>query len=114
MEHEITVHLSDDEYAALVANAHKNGVEIEDVIHHMLAGEFHELIHDRSFSFTSDTLSDREIAKYLYHTGLISHIPSGERLSDEDEAELKRLADFFGQGGGKLASEMVIEDRGPY
>lgn len=114
MEHKITIHLSNDEYAALVANAHENGVEAEDVIHNMLAGRFGEIIHDRPFAFSSHPASNQELSAYLYHTGLISHIPSGERLSDEDEAELKRLADLFGQGGGKSASEMVIEDRGPY
>ena len=53
----------------------------------------------------------REIQEYLYREGIIEHIPMGEPDIPQEEAERKRLAQLFGQG--KLASEMVIEGRGP-
>ena len=41
-------------------------------------------------------------------------MPTGHANFEEVESERKRLADLLGQAGGKPASEMVIEDRGPY
>lgn len=48
---------------------------------------------------------------YLFSEGVIEHIPTGEPITPEEEAERERLALLFGQG--KPVSEMVIEDRGP-
>lgn len=47
-----------------------------------------------------------------YRDGELLNLPTGEPLSQEEQAELERLGQVF--AGGKPLSEMVIEDRGPY
>jgi len=112
MTHEITVSLTDEEYAALAIKAEETNDEIEALIH-ILRNRLRKryILSTRNSSRSPE---QQAVSEALYEAGLINHIPTGERLSEEEEAELKRLADFFGQAGGKPASEMVIEDRGPY
>ncbi len=57
------------------------------------------------------SLTSRQIQEYLCREGVIEDIPTNESETMEEEAEREHLAHLFGQG--KLASEMVIEDRGP-
>lgn len=57
-------------------------------------------------------LAAQELIEKLYHDGTILNIPTREPLTEDEEEERERLARKY--GGGKPASEMVIEDRGPY
>lgn len=118
MAHEMTLRLTDDEYAALTEEAKLTGQELGELIQELLD----EIVAKRArrakklglVKKPDHLLSKQELAEYLYSEGVITHIPSGERLSTEEETELKRIGDLLGQAGGKPASEMVIEDRGPY
>jgi len=57
-------------------------------------------------------LAGQELMEKLYREGVIENIPTREPLTEEEKAERARLAQVF--AGGKPASEIVIEDRGPY
>jgi SpoVK/Ycf46/Vps4 family AAA+-type ATPase len=112
MENQITIHLTDDEYTALREEARQSGQEIEALIRELLE----EIVarQKRAARRAKRPQTKREVSELLYDTGLTEHIPSGRIPSEEEEAERKHLADLFSQIGGKPASEMVIEDRGPY
>lgn len=136
MTHEITVHLTDDEYAQLTTEFEKTGEEISPLIHilqsrlrarHIEASRrsnrrssAQQAVSEALYragatsSMPTGERSTREVMESLYRKGRFTSIPSGKPFSKEDEMELRRLGDLLGQGGGKLASEMVIEDRGPY
>ncbi len=105
MVYRMTVTLNEAEYAALSTEAAKRGKPLESFLHEVLVQHLPPAVAE------TPPLNSREIAEYLYREGIIEHIPTGEADTDETEAERKRLAHIFGQG--KLASEMVIEDRGP-
>lgn len=69
--------------------------------------------HDRINSITSTRpLTSHEFMKQQYHNGSLLNLPTRQPWSEEEKAERARLAQIF--SGGKPASEMVIEDRGPY
>lgn len=110
MENQITIHLTDDEYTALSEEARQSGQEIEALIRKLLS----EIVARQRQAAQASTrsLSRQEIEEYLYNEGLIESMPTGEPLSEEEEAEIERLGTLFGQG--KPLSEMIIEDRGPY
>lgn len=136
MAHEITVHLTDDEYAQLTIEFEKTGDEISPLIHilqsrlrarHIEASRgsnrrspTQQAVSEALYrtrvtsSMPTGERSTREAMESLYRKGRFTSIPSGKPFPKDDEMELKRLGDLLGQGGGKLASEMVIEDRGPY
>ena len=109
MEHEMTVHLTEEEYSALSEEAKQTGKEIEDMIHELLAGLAR---HVRPSHVSPHPLSMQEVLENLYDEGVLASVATGEPLTKEEEAELKRLGELFGQG--KPLSEMIIEDRGPY
>jgi len=54
----------------------------------------------------------QDLMEKLYRDGTILNIPTREPLTEEEQEERERLAQKY--AGGKPASEMVIEDRGPY
>lgn len=110
MTHEITLHLSDDEYAALIAEATRVDQGIEDVMHRLLREHFANL--RRPLLAPDHLLSKQELQEYLYQKGTIRSIPTGETRTPEEEARLEELGKLFGQG--KPLSEMIMEDRGPY
>ncbi len=85
MAYRMTITLTDQEYALLAAEAAKK------IKHPMTEQEFEEK---------------------LYSDGKILNIPMRRPLTPKEQAERERLARVF--AGGKLASEMVMEDRGPY
>lgn len=118
MAHEMTIRLTDDEYAILAEEAEFTGQELgelmQELLEEIVAKRARRAKKRRVTKKPDHPLSNREISELFYREGLTTHIPSGERLSPEDEAELKRIGDLLGQAGGKPASEMVIEDRGPY
>jgi hypothetical protein len=110
MVHEMTVRLTDDEYAALTEKAKLTGQELEEFIQEMLNEMIAQRIHlaeQRQHLWTT-----QEFQEHLYEEGLIDHIPTGEPDSEETKIERKRLGEIFGHG--KPMSQMVIEDRGPY
>ena len=103
MTYQIT--LSDQEYAALAAAAAKSGTEPEQFLHNMIQ-------HLQTSSQRKHLLTAHEVAEKQYHEGNISHIPTRQPLTPEEREARERRARRF--AGGKPASEMVIEDRGPY
>ena len=104
MAYQMTVTLTDAEYAALSKEAAKTGKPIESLMHEVLVQ------HIRP-STSKHSITDQEIQEYLYREGFIESVPSNEPDTPETEAERERLAHLFSYG--KPASEMVIEDRGP-
>jgi hypothetical protein len=109
MTHQINVTLTDNEYNELSAQMGSDDT-FETLLHKLLRG------HLQSPSSPKRPLATkRDISLCLYRQGLIKHIPEGRDDTPEEAAERRRLAELFGQvePGGKLASEMVIEDRGP-
>jgi len=106
MIHQVNIALTDEEYKALLAEAGRGEEVLEKHIHKLLTRHLHPSLS------VKDPLSTRDdVERHLYESGLIDHIPTHRPDTPEEEAELKRLADLFGQG--KPVSEMVIEDRGP-
>jgi len=103
MAYQIT--LSDQEYAALAAAAAKSGTDPERLLHDMIQSLQPSFQRKRPFTA-------REVAQRQYHEGKISHVPTRQPLTPEEREARERRAHLF--AGGKPASEMVIEDRGPY
>jgi hypothetical protein len=101
----MTITLTDQEYAALAAEAAKSGKQPEALLRDMVQ-------RLQSASQIVRPMTEREFEEKLYREGLIEHIPTRRLLTPEEQAERERLAQLF--AGGKSASEMVIEDRGPY
>ena len=105
MAYEMTIKLTDQEYAALAAEAARNGKQPEMLLH--------DMIQDlQPSSQIKRPLTDQEFMEKLYREGKIHNIPTRRPLTPEEQAKRERLAHVF--AGGKPASEMVIEDRGPY
>jgi len=106
MAYQMTLTLTDEEYAALKAEAAKNGVRPEMLLHDfMKQGLQSSLPAKRS-------MTQEEFEEKRYREGVIENIPTREPLTPEEQAERERLGRLF--AGGKPMSEMVIEDRGPY
>lgn len=105
MTHHTTITLSDDEYAIIAAEAAKRGKTVETLLHEAVTQEF------VAQPDATRPLTQQELQHYLYREGIAENIPTNEPDTLDEEAERQRLAALFGQG--KLASEMVIEDRGP-
>ena len=105
MAYEMMVTLTDQEYAALVAEAAKKGKRPEALLRDMVQHLPQPLQEKRP-------LSEQEFVEKLYLEGKILNIPSRRSMTQEEKSERERLAQLF--SGGKPGSEMVIEDRGPY
>lgn len=105
MAYQMTVTLTEQEYAALAAEAAKNGKQPEMFLHDMIQ-------RLQPVSQLKRPLTDQEFMEKQYREGKIANIPTQRPLTPEELAERERLAQVF--AGGKPASEMVIEDRGPY
>lgn len=96
--------LNDQEYAALAAAAAQSGTNPEQLLHEMI---------QRLYSAQSKhPLTPYEVVEKQYYEGKISHIPTWHPLTQEERQARERRARAY--GGGKPASDMVIEDRGPY
>ncbi len=106
MAYQMTVTLSNQEYAALKAEALRKGKPLDDFLHEVLAQHIQPSLEIQKHSFTR-----QDVQNYLYQQGVTEYIPIYESDTQEEEAEQKYLAQLFGQG--KSVSEMVIEDRGP-
>ncbi len=105
MAYQIIITLTDVEYQALSVEAAKDGKSVESLLHEVLVQ------HIKPSISVTGPLTNRQIQEYLCREGVIEHIPTNESETQEEEAERECLAHLFGQG--QLASEMVIEDRGP-
>ncbi len=105
MAYQMTVTLTDQEYAALAAEAAKSGKQPETLLHDMIQ-------HLQQVSQEKRPLTEQEFIEKLYREGKVFNIPTRRPLTRKELAERERLTQAF--AGGKPASEMVIEDRGPY
>jgi hypothetical protein len=105
MAYQMSITLTDEEYKALSREAAKNGKPIESFLHEVLSQ------HIKPSDAGDQTLTSRKIQEYLYREGVIESLPTNERIRPDEAAKREYLARLFGQG--KLASDMVIEDRGP-
>jgi len=105
MAYEMTIRLSDQEYSLLATAASKSGTEPEQLLHDMIQ-------RLQTSSQRTHPLTAHEIAEKQYREGKISHIPTGQPLTQVEREARERRARRF--AGGKPASDMVIEDRGPY
>lgn len=106
MSHQMTITLDDQEYQTLIAEAAKNGIRPETLLHEIMAQRL------LTSTQTSHPLTEQEFMEKLYREGDLINLPSNEPLSSEEEAERERLGKLFAIG--KPVSEMIIEDRGPY
>jgi hypothetical protein len=102
--YQMTVTLTEEEYEALAAEAAKSGKEP--------AALLHDLIRDLQSARIKRPMTGQELAEQLYHEGKLANLATREPITPEEQAERERLARLF--AGGKPASRMVIEDRGPY
>jgi len=103
MAHQIT--LTDEEYQKLVTTATRSGTNPETLLR--------ELIERLpSPSKEQQALTERELAEKLYREGKLTTLARPYTLTPQEKAERARLARLF--ASDKLASDMVIEDRGPY
>ena len=105
MAYQMTVTLSDQEYQVLAAEASRRGEPPEKLLRDLIR-------HLPSHSATKYTMTGRELAEKLYREGKLANLATKRPLTPEEQAERERLAHLF--AGDKLASDMVIEDRGPY
>src|SRR5437588_7074280 len=106
MAYQMTISLTDQEYAALTAEAAKKGKRPEALLHEMMIQNLKESLPIKR------PLTEDEFIEKQYREGKILNIPTRRLVSPEEQAEREHLAQLF--AGGKPASEMVIEDRGQY
>lgn len=110
MADEKVIHLTEDQYAAFTILAKQTGQTIEALVHEILDEYITKRIQLSSQISRSRPI--QEISEQLFEEGFFESIPIGETLSKDEEEELEHLGNLFEQG--KLLSEMIIEDRGPY
>ena len=102
MSHQIT--LTDDEYEALAAVAAARGEPVEALVRETLAERFPTLRG-------AQPQLHGGLAEVMWRAGHLSNLASREPDTPEIAAERQRLAKSITPG--TLASDMVIEDRGP-
>jgi hypothetical protein len=105
MSHQMTIHLNEQEYAALGAEAARSGKQPEMLLYEMVK-------RLQTISQVKRPLTEQEFMEKLYLEGKVLNVPTRRLLTNEEKLERERLAQLF--AGGKPASEMVIEDRGTY
>ena len=99
------ISLSEQDFTTLAAAAVRSGTEPEQLLHDLIQSL--QLSSQRKYPLTA-----RELAERQYHEGKISHVPTRQPLTLEEQKAREIRARRF--TGGKSASDMVIEDRGPY
>ena len=105
MAYQMTVTLTDQEYQMLAAEAARRGEQPETLLRVLIQ-------HLQPASAEKRPMTGREFAEKLYREGKLASLATHRPLTQEEQEERERLARLF--AGGKPASEMVIEDRGPY
>ena len=105
MARQMTLTLTDQEYATLAEEAAKSGKKPETLLQEMMR----EMLQAGT---AKHPLTEQEFEEKLYLEGLIENIPPRQPLTPEEQAERERLGRLF--SGGKPMSEMIKEDRGPY
>jgi hypothetical protein len=105
MAYQMTVTLTDQEYQLLTAEAARRGEPPETLLRALIR-------HLESASTEKHPMTGRELAEKLYREGKLASLATPRPLTQEEQQERQRLARLF--ASDKLASEMVIEDRGPY
>jgi len=106
MAYQMTVTLSDQEYQKLMTEATKRGEQPETLLH--------SLIQHLPYTLQKlHTTTGRELAEKLYREGKLASLATRRSLTQEEREERERFVQQLDRGG-KPASEMVIEDRGPY
>ncbi len=105
MAYRMTVNLTDQEYKTLAAEAAKRGEPPETLLRDLIR-------HLPAASTEKRSMTGRELAEKLYREGKLANLATPHPLTQEEQTERERLSRLF--AGGKSASEMVIEDRGPY
>lgn len=105
MAYQMTLNLSDQEYQVLAAEAARRGEPPETLLRDLIR-------HLPSASTEKRPMTGRELAKKLYREGKLASLATLRPLTQEEQEERERLIQRL--GGGKPASEMIIEDRGPY
>ena len=99
------ISLSDEEYEILAVEAARSGLDPEQLLHKIIYKMQPSAPRKRS-PFA------QELMERQYLEGKISHLPTGEPLTQEELDAIEMCAKWF--AGGKPLSEMIIEDRGPY
>ncbi|HVB24446.1 MAG TPA: hypothetical protein VNG51_21085 [Ktedonobacteraceae bacterium] len=105
MAYQMTVNLTDQEYKTLATEAAKRGEPPETLLRDLIR-------HLPAASTEKHAMTGRELAEKLYREGKLASLATPHPLTQEEQKERERLSRLF--AGGKPASEMVIEDRGPY
>lgn len=106
MAYQITVHLTDQEYTALTAEATRRGKHPETILHELMSERF-----QTSFMIRP-SLKEHEFMEQQYHEGKMLNIPLRRPLTLQEQALREQLRRVLSTG--KPLSEMTIEDRGPY
>ncbi len=109
MAYQMTVTLSDQEYAALTAKAAKSGKQPETLLHEIMTSQ---LQPSSTTQTTQRPMTGREFMEQQYREGKILNLPTRHGLTHEQQVELERLGRLFSDS--KPLSDIVIEDRGPY
>ena len=105
MAYQMTVTLTDQEYQVLAAEAARRGEPPETLLR--------DLIQQlQPASAAKRPMTGRELAEKLYREGKLASLATKRPLTQEEQEERERLVQRL--VGGKPASEMIIEDRGPY
>ena len=105
MAYQMTVTLTDQEYQMLAAEAARRGEQPETLLRDLIR-------HLQSASTDKRPITGRELAEKLYREGKLASLATQQPLTQEEQEERARLARLF--ASDKPASEMVMEDRGPY
>ena len=105
MVYEVSLRLTDEEYAKLEAEAARSGKPVESIVH--------ESVVHRLYAASKPThaMTSREFTEQQYREGKVLSLPTRKPLSTQEVVERERRAHLL--AGGKSASEMVSEDRGP-
>ncbi len=106
MAYQITVHLTDQEYIALTAEATRSGKHPETILHELMSERF-----QTSF-ITEPSLTGREFMEQQYREGKMLNVPLRRPWMPQERALREQLGRELSKG--KPLSEIVIEDRGPY
>lgn len=105
MAYQMTVTLTDQEYQLLAAEAARRREPPETLLRNLIQ-------QLQPTSAERRPMTGRELAEKLYREGKLASLATKRPLTQEEQEERERLAQLF--ASDKLASDTVIEDRGPY